>query len=667
MKKNKLFFVLLLLPIYIGLMVGCSTENKQSELFERFSNRLSEQDFQELYAFLAAESKEYITEEEFVSRYKTIYSGIEAKNIRVTNVDIDSEENIISFSIEMETVAGKVSVSDYRLPLQKEEGEWKIVWDESLIFPAMKQGDKVKVSSLKAIRGSILDRNGIPLAMDGDVKTVGINPAVFDESNREKKIMDLAAILDISKEYITKRLEENANPNYFVPIVDLLVQDERLIKLEQRRSEGIFVNDKTSRVYVNQEAFGRLVGYVGNISAEELEKHKDKGYKNTALIGKAGLEQVYEDSLRGIDGIEIYIERNGEKIETIAKQAPKNGKDIKLTIDSNLQSTIYEHMDGEKGSAAAVHPKTGEVLALVSSPSYNSNRYTTYVTREEQKRREAIEYEDEANRFSKLYSPGSVFKLITAAEGLEKGVIDPNQQISIQGRSWQKDRSWGNYSITRVNSQSSVNLKNAVKYSDNIYFAMSALQLGSEPFILGAKKFGIGEELEIGYPLSRSQISNNGKLDGEILLADSGYGQGEVMVTSLNIALIYSALSNDGNIMAPSLIQQENKAGVIWKESAISAKHLPTLQQAFSAVIQESGGTASTANISGVSLAGKTGTAEIKASQDDENGSENGWFVATDIDSSTISLAIVLEDVKEKGGSSAAVPVGKEALVEYFK
>ncbi|MGN7938973.1 penicillin-binding transpeptidase domain-containing protein [Virgibacillus sp. 6R] len=667
MKKNKLFFVLILLPIYIGLMVGCSTENKQSELFERFSNRLSEQDFQELYTLLAAESKEYITEEEFVARYTTIYSGIEAKNIRVTNVDIDSEENIISFSIEMETVAGKVSFSDYRLPLQKEEGEWKIVWDESLIFPAMKQGDKVKVSSLKAIRGSILDRNGIPLAMDGDVKTVGINPAVFDESNREKKIMDLAAILDISKEFITKKLEENTNPNYFVPIVDLLVQDERLIKLEQRRSEGIFVNDKTSRVYVNQEAFGRLVGYVGNISAEELEKHKDKGYKNTALIGKAGLEQVYEDSLRGIDGIEIYIERNGEKIETIAKQAPKNGQDIKLTIDSNLQSTIYEHMDGEKGSAAAVHPKTGEVLALVSSPSYNSNRYTTYVTREEQKRREAIEYKDEANRFSKLYSPGSVFKLITAAEGLEKGVIDPNQQISIQGRSWQKDRSWGNYSITRVNSQSSVNLKNAVKYSDNIYFAMSALQLGSEPFISGAKKFGIGEELEIGYPLSRSQISNNGKLDGEILLADSGYGQGEVMVTSLNIALIYSALSNDGNIMAPSLIQQENKIGVIWKESAISAKHLPTLQQAFSAVIQESGGTASTANISGVSLAGKTGTAEIKASQDDENGSENGWFVATDIDSSTISLAIVLEDVKEKGGSSAAVPVGKEALVEYFK
>ncbi len=656
-----------MLAIYIGLMVGCSTENKQSELFERFSNRLSEQDFQELYALLAAESKDYITEEEFVARYTTIYSGIEAKNIRVTKADIDSEENIISFSIEMETAAGKITVSDYRLPLKKEEGEWKIVWDESLIFPAMKQEDKVKVSSLKAIRGSILDRNGIPLAMDGDVKTVGINPAVFDESNREKKITDLAAILDISEEYITKKLKENANPNYFVPIVDLLVQDERLIKLEQRRSEGIFVNDKASRVYVNQEAFGRLVGYVGHITAEELEKNKDKGYKNTTLIGKAGLEQVYEDSLRGIDGLEIYIERNGEKIETIAKQAPKNGQDIKLTIDSNLQSTIYEHMDGEKGSAAAVHPKTGEVLALVSSPSYNSNRYTTYVTREEQKRREAIEYADEANRFSKLYSPGSVFKLITAAAGLEKGMIDPNQQISIQGRSWQKDRSWGNYSITRVNSQSSVNLKNAVKYSDNIYFAMSALQLGSEPFISGAKKFGIGEELEIGYPLSKSQISNNGKLDGEILLADSGYGQGEVMVTSLNIALIYSALSNDGNIMAPSLIQQESGTGGIWKESAISAKHLPMLQQAFSAVIQESGGTANTANISGVSLAGKTGTAEIKASQDDENGSENGWFVATDIDSSTISLAIVLEDVKEKGGSSAAVPVGKEALVEYFK
>jgi penicillin-binding protein len=399
-----------------------------------------------------------------------------------------------------------------------------------------------------------------------------------------------------------------------------------------------------------------------------LEKNKEKeGYSSSSLIGKAGLEQVYEDTLRGIDGAEIYVERDEEKVETIAKQEPKHGQDIKLSIDSDLQTKIYDEMNGWKGSAAAVNPKTGEVLALVSSPSYNSNRYTTYVTREEQQIREESNFADEANRFSKLYSPGSVFKLITAATGLEKGTIDPEKQIAINGRSWQKDSSWGNYSITRVNDQTSVNLKSAVKYSDNIYFAMSTLDLGSDDFIISAKRFGIGVELKIGYPLSNSQISNDGRIGSEILLADSGYGQGEIMVTSLNMALAYSALSNDGDIMAPSLVQTEDQKVEVWKEAAISSKHLSTLQSAFAAVIHEEGGTATAAKISGVRLAGKTGTAEIKVSQDDEDGSENGWFIASDLDSSKLTLAIVLEDVKEKGGSSAAIPIGKNTLSDYLK
>jgi penicillin-binding protein len=667
MKKNMLFILVIMMMTFCFLFItGCSKESKQEEVFERFSEMLSKQDYGNLYALLSKESKEYITVEDFVTRYTNIYSGIQAININIEKDEIDHEMNVIPFTIGMETVVGKVNITDYQLRLVKEEKEWKIQWDESLIFPGMKKGDKVKVYTDKATRGSILDRSGNPLAKDGVIKTVGINPEVFDQRNREEKIKELATILDISEENIIKKLDNNSHPNYFVPIVDILSNDEKLRKLQDRGNDGIFVNSKDSRVYLNHEAFGRLLGYVGSITAEELEKNKEKGYSTTSLIGKAGLEQVYEDTLRGIDGAEIYIERDEEKVEAIAKLEPQNGQDIKLSIDSDLQAKIYDEMNGGKGSAAAVNPKTGEVLALVSSPSYNSNRYTTYVTREEQQRREESDFADEANRFSKLYSPGSVFKLITAATGLEKGTIDPEKQIAINGRSWQKDSSWGNYSITRVNDQTSVNLKDAVKYSDNIYFAMSALDFESDNFIAGAKKFGIGESLKIGYPLGKSQISNNGSMGSDILLADSGYGQGEVMVTSLNMALAYSALSNDGNILAPSLIQTQDHKVDVWKEAAILPEHLSTLQSAFAAVIHEEGGTATAAKISGVQLAGKTGTAEIKASQDDTDGTENGWFIATDIGSSKISLAIVLENVKEKGGSSAAIPIGKNTLSDYL-
>ncbi|KKI92435.1 hypothetical protein WQ54_09240 [Bacillus sp. SA1-12] len=651
------------------LLFGCSNERKQAEAFEQFSDLLSNQEYHKLYDLLSTESKEYITEEDFVTKYTNIYSGIQARDLKVVKNEIERENknNVIPFSVEMDTAAGQVNRSDYQLMLVKEDGKWKVQWDESLIFPAMEKGDKVRVRTIKATRGSILDRNGYPLAKDGELKTVGINPAVFDKHNREEKIRELAAVLDIGEENIKKKLDENSNPNYFVPIVDLLPDDEKAAMLQERGEDGIFVNSKNSRVYADHEAFGRLVGYIGSITAEELEKNKEKGYHSTSLLGKAGLEQVYEDTLRGIDGAEIYIEREGLREGIIAKQEPQNGRDLQLSIDFDLQMNIYDEMKGAKGSAAAVQPTTGEVLALVSSPSYNANRYTTYITRKEQQGREESQFADEENRFSKLYSPGSVFKLMTAATGLEKRTIDPAKQIAINGRSWKKDSSWGNYSITRVNNQSAVNLKAAVKHSDNIYFAMSALDLGSDAFIAGAKQFGIGEELDVGYPLSTSQISNDGSISREILLADSGYGQGEIMVTSLNIALAYSALSNDGHIMAPSLIQTKGHKAEVWKEAAISAEHLATMQQAFSAVIQEQGGTASAANIEGVQLAGKTGTAEIKASQADEGGTENGWFVATDIDSSAISLAIVLEDVKEKGGSSAAIPIGRNILSDYLQ
>ncbi|MFD2216878.1 penicillin-binding transpeptidase domain-containing protein [Metabacillus endolithicus] len=666
-KNNLLIQLFMMITVCLLIISGCSNSDKQQKTFEQFSNLVSNQKYDQLYGLLSNESKRTITKEEFVEKYTNIYSGIEADDISVSRIEKEHEENIVPFSIKMKTAAGEVSLSSYQLPLVKEEKEWKITWDESLIFPTMKPGDKVKVRTMKATRGSILDRNGYPLAKDGEIKTVGINPEVFDKSNREGKIKELAAILDINEERIVKKLEQNKNPKYFVPIVDMMPDNEILNTLQERGANGIFINNKTSRTYINHKAFGRLLGYVGSITAEELEKNKEKGYSTTSLIGKAGLEQVYEDTLRGFDGVEIYIVRDQEKVETIASKEPQHGQDIKLTIDSNLQSIIYDEMNEEKGSAAAVHPKTGEVLALVSSPSYNSNRYTTYVTNEEQQSREESDFADEVNRFSKLYSPGSVFKLVTATTGLEKGTIDPEKQISINGRSWQKDSSWGNYSISRVNNQSSVNLKDAVKYSDNIYFAMSALELGSDALISGAEKFGIGEPLEVGYPLGDSQVSNSESIKSDILLADSGYGQGEVLVTTLNMALAYSALSNDGNIMAPSLVQEENQNIKIWKESAIGSAHLPTLQRAFTAVINEEGGTANDAKISGITLAGKTGTAEIKASQVDENGTENGWFIATDLETAKISLAVVLEDVKERGGSHATLPIIKNTLSDYLK
>ena len=664
--RNILLFSLLLI---IVISISCSKINKYEETFNTFKEKWINNDFSGMYSMLSENSKKYIDEETFVNRYTNIYSAINLKDLEIEiSGDIIKNEDYytVPFSLKATTVAGELNISDYKVNIYKEDKQYLINWDESLIFPNMIEGDKVYVRTISHTRGKLLDRNYNILAEDGPISVVGIHPSKFDSENREAKITELANTLDISEETIINKLNANSNPEYFVPIVDILSNDEKLTTLVNRSDEGIIINQKTSRVYNGGEAFGRLIGYVGSITAEELESKSDKGYTQTSLIGKAGIEQVYEDTLRGEDGAEIYLSRNNEEISILKKEVV-NGTDIKLTIDSTLQTNSYAQLTGEKGAVTAVDPKTGEVLALVSAPSYDSNMFTTYVTKTKAAEREANNYTDQINRFSKTYAPGSTMKLLTASIGLNNGIINADESVTIDSQSWQKDSSWGNYFITRVNNITApITLREAAKYSDNIYFAQLALKIGSENLINGIKGFGIGEELTFEYPMTNSSISNNGSLDSEILLADTGYGQGELMVTPLNMALAYSALANDGNIMNPRLVLTSDSSATVWKESAIKSEYLPTLIEDFSAMVNDADGSAHSAKIDGFNIAAKTGTAEIKASQDDTTGTENGWFVAVDTTSSKLAVAMIVEDVKDRGGSSIPIPKVKAIMEEYL-
>lgn len=670
MKKRKLVSIILIIFVISIITMGCSKVSKSEKLLDSYKELWIKQDFKGMYGLLSATSKEEISEEEFLSRYNNIYSAIEADNLVIENngesekVDKDI---VIPFKLSMDTLAGNIEIPDFKITIVEEEKELKVKWDESLIFPSMVEGDKIRVIDDIGNRGRILDRDGNPLAEDGTISVVGIHPAVFDKENRAEKINNIATILDISEETITSKLDANTNPEHFVEIVNISKDDSRLSKLSNRESAGILVKSTEGRVYTGGEAFGRLVGYIGVVTEEDLENNKDKGYSTTSLIGKAGLEQVYEESLRVKNGGEIYIERGEEKI-SIAKKEAENGLDIKLSIDSALQSKVYSEFGEEKGAATAVDPKTGEVLAMVSAPSYDSNVFQTYLTKTQSELWESNNNAAEINRFNKTYSPGSTMKLLTSAIGLENGVLKPEEARDIEGISWQKDSSWGDFKVTRVTDPGRpVNLRDAVNYSDNIYYAQIASELGSDKFIEGIKKFGFGEKLEFEYPMSESSISNDGTIDRDILLADSGYGQGELMVTPLNVALAYSALGNNGDIMQPRLVISENSEAKVWREEAILPENVHVLVDAFSGLINDDNGTATLARIPGINIAGKTGTAEIKESQDDKNGKENGWFAAVNTDDSKIAVAMILEDVKGRGGSQLPIPKVKNIMEYYLK
>ena len=230
------------------------------------------------------------------------------------------------------------------------------------------------------------------------------------------------------------------------------------------------------------------------------------------------------------------------------------------------------------------------------------------------------------NKYLASWVPGSTFKPITAMIGIDSGKLDPLENKGNVGKAWQKDGSWGSYKVTTLTDYGSeVNLKNALIYSDNIYFARTALDIGADTFEQALVKIGFEEECDFTLPIQNSTFAAEGKITSEIQLADTGYGQGQLLVNPIFFASIYSAFTNDGNMVRPVLLLDEEK-GAVYKQQAFSSQAVKTVKDALYAVIETPDGTGHAAWSNGVRLYGKTGTAETKASQGDAGATEYGWL-----------------------------------------
>lgn len=668
MKGKKALWILM--AILTILAAGCARKSQAEEVFDTYVSHWTKGEFASMYEVLSSSAKKDISKEEFVTKYEKIYQGIGAENISITLHKEDAIEKdnkkMIPCTLKMDTVAGPIELK-YKAPFvleKEEEGErWTLQWDESLIFPQMEQGDSVRVETITAKRGEIYDRKGTPLAINGKIQTIGIVPRNLGEDADTVKER-LAQEFQMAVEEIDKKLEASwVKPDLFVPIGALSMEESEQIK-ELTSLPGILAKKQSARVYPQKQAAAHLVGYIGSITQEELKDLEKKDYHENSLIGKTGLEQIYEEQLRALDGktIQIVTEDNTIK-ETLAKKQPKDGEDLHLTIDSDLQKSIFNQMKGEKGTAIAMHPKTGEVLAMVNSPSYDPNDFILGVSNKKWNDLNENQTKPLLNRFAQAYSPGSVFKPITAAIGLETKMIDPNKAMNIAGLKWQKDSSWGNYFVTRVTDPGKpVNLEDALVYSDNIYFARTALEIGEKSFIQGAKKFGIGEKTPFSYPVQKSKLSNDGSLSKGIQLADSGYGQGEISLNPVHLTTMYTSFLNEGDMLQPILLQEKDKEPKkLWKEKTITSETANLIKEDLIQVVER--GTGKTAKIEGVPLGGKTGTAELKSSQG-EKGQENGWFIAFDGEESRIIVTMMLEDVQ--GGSSYVIPRVRTVLENYL-
>lgn len=693
MKKIIVTIVSALLVVTLGITVYMEREKqllkKESpqEIIEKYMSYIEEKKYDAMYSMIMTSDESSYSKEYFVDRNSRIYDGIEVKNLKIDNIKVHNNENgnvSVLYKTLFQTIAGEVNFRNSVTLVDTEDG-YKILWNDNLIFPELEETDKVKVSTIQAERGEIKDRNGKMLAGKEIASTVGIVPGKL--KNKEESLKKLEKILDIDVEMIKDKLEAKwVKDDSFVPITTIPKIDEldlmemefkEEVQKEQKRQKkllnipGIMLSDTEVRSYELGAAASHFIGYVQGVTAEDLEQHPEENYSSTSVIGRSGMEGLFEKKLNGKDGHRIcIIDEDGNIKKTIASIEEQDGENIQLTIDSNLQKLLYEEFKKDKGCSVAINPYTGEVLALVSTPSYDNNDFIRGMSSKQWGALNDDKDKPLYNRFRQVWCPGSTFKPIIASVGLETGAFLENDDFGNEGLSWQKDSSWGSYFVTTLHEYEPVTMKNALIYSDNIYFAKAALKIGTKNLMKKLDEIGFNQNMPFEIRMSQSQYSNTNKIETEVQLADSGYGQGQILVNPLHLASIYTAFLNNGNIIKPYLTFQDDAKGETWIPNAFSSDTVHKVMEGLKGVINDSNGTARAAHREDITLAGKTGTAELKATKEDAEGTEIGWFAVFTVDRDVkkpILIVSMVENVKGIGGSGYVVNKDSAVLNQYLK
>ena len=646
--------VLLIVSVFFMFHQGKSNEQVVTEYFEL----LKKKDYKQMYQMLNPKTVYTPTQKYFVEKYKEFYEEIDAKNIQIKI--LDEQDNVIEYLIYIDTLAGRITYRN-KVGVKNEQ----IQFNKELIMDGYTEGCKIKITTYNPEkRGRILDRNGKVLAEDGKGYSIGL---VKGKLNGENDYGQIAQYLETDVETIQKKMSASwINDDSFVPIKTVSEATKNdLINKNILGINGVKISTVSIRTYPYDKAASHIVGYVQNVNAEDLKKHKNEGYNLTSVIGRSGIEAAYEQQLRGITSGKIDLVDKNDKVikELCHKEVKMSPQDITLTIDIDLQQSLYNEYQNDKSASVALNPKTGEVLALVSTPPYSNNDFVLGLSIDKWNELNNDVNQPLLNRYKQTYTPGSTMKPITAAIGLETKSIDLDKDLGAEDK-WQKDSSWGNYYVTTLHAPTPNNLKNALTYSDNVYFARSALNIGKENLFKYYKNLRIGEKIPFELSLNRSQYINKKQKVNDQLIADSGYGQGQILMNPVQLASIYSSFINNGSIYRPHIVK---KGEQMWIQRVFSDQTVKTIKEDLINVIADENGTGHSIYHENIQLAGKTGTAEIKQSQSDTTGSELVWFTVMTTDSKRpILMTTVVEDVKGRGGSGYVVEHTKTPLDSYF-
>lgn len=549
---------------------------------------------------------------------------------------------------------------------------WQLQILNSEKYKKLSEQNRVKIIKTQAPRGIIYDRNGIPLVEN----VTSFSLSVSAEYAEKIDVGILSKILNISVEELRKKLSKKTESIYLPIKIKENLSFKEVVMLEARKSQlpGIIIEINMKRYYPLGAATAHLLGYLGKITEEQIKKPDYQNIPSYFMVGQSGIEKLFDIQLRGIFGEKVIeVDALGREIRLLREIQPFKGEDIYLTIDYFLQQAAYEALKDLTAAFVAIKVDTGEILAMVSTPAFDPNRFVEGV--EDDYWRGLINNPEKPmiNRtIQGLYPPGSIFKIVTAVAGLEEGVINPEKiLVNCSG-----EISFGKWSFGcwRKEGHGAVDLKRALVESCDIYFYELGKILGIKNIYRYAKLLGLGSQTGLFSEEKSGLVPNEEwKKNTKNLpwyLGDTfntAIGQGFLRVTPLQIASLIATVVNGGVRITPYIVkdQQPKKLNL-----NLNSENLEIIKKALAAVVNEPNGTAWTARSNLIKFSGKTGTVQVVSKKIKEKYKRkafehHAWFAGfAPLDKPEIAFAIIVEH--GGGGGAVAAPKVREILERYI-
>lgn len=539
-------------------------------------------------------------------------------------------------------------------------------------YKDLAKNNTTRTSLTRAPRGLIYDRNKNILATSKQSLSIIVYPTRLRKKKEKKSVAKLlSSFITITEDELLNLFKE-MDPSAPLPLVlDNDISIEHAIRVYENKEQlpGIAVEEQATRYYPSGEIGAHLLGYVGQINNQELKEGKSRGLGLGDIVGKDGLERVFDEQLQGTKGeARVAVDRYGksldlksdDKTKALVKRAVK-GEDLYLTLDFDLQKVAQEALADKQGAVVVMNPKNGEIYALVSSPSFDPNIFTKPVPTKVFN--ELMHKKAFLNRAISAYTPGSIWKPFTALAALEHQVAREEEMLTVTGSINFNGYQFGDW----TDEKKIMNLRDAIVWSRDTYFYQIAKRMKPEWISDTGRQFGAGEETGLELkgeakgvvpdPEWKKKHMKEIWFPGNTL--HLSIGQSFLQLTPVQVAKMYSGLANEGYIAEPHLVKDLEKE-ILKPIDGISKESFKIVTRALEECVDR--GTGQASKLKGIRIAGKTGSAEVQGYEN----STHGWFASfAPVEDPQIVVVVFMEGGGH--GGSVAAPVAKKVYEEYFK